>query len=106
NGCKDPDDVFTRIGPQAGLEAMRSNLGNSPEWLVRHWLALYPPDGAEGTARILTEARRIAAYAPQVALAAIAPSVARALGTDDTAVRTDLLHAAEEAYRQRALQQF
>jgi len=106
SGCKDPDDVFTRVGPVTGLEAMSSNLRSAPEWLVGHWLALHPPDGADGVARILAEARQTAACAPPVALAAMTTGVAQALGIEVTAVRADLLRAAEEARRQLALQQF
>lgn len=104
SGCKDPDDVFTRVGPKTGLEAMRSHLRSAPEWLVRHWVGLYPPDSADGVARILAEARRTAACAPPIALAAITAGVAQALGLAITVVRADLLHAAEEARTQRALQ--
>ncbi|MBI1795620.1 MAG: 5'-nucleotidase C-terminal domain-containing protein [Candidatus Eisenbacteria bacterium] len=106
SGCKDPDDVFTRVGPKIGLETMSSNLWSAPEWLVRHWVGLYPPDSAAGVARILAEARRTGACAPPIALAAITTGVARAFGLAVTVVRTDLLHAAAEARRQLALQQF
>jgi len=106
SGCKDPDDVFTRFGPQSGLEAMRSCVRSSPEWLVRHWADLYPPDTADGAAHILAEARRTAACAPPIALAAITTGAAQALGLEIGIVRADLLRAAEEARGQLALLQF
>ena len=106
SGCKDPDDVFTRFGPQSGLEAMRSCVRSSPEWLVRHWADFYPPDTADGAAHILAEARRTAACAPPIALAAITTGAAQALGLEIGIVRADLLRAAEEARGQLALLQF
>jgi DNA primase len=105
-GCKDPDDVFTRLGPKTGLDAMGSNLRSAPEWLVRHWVDLHPRDSADGAARILTEAHRTAVSAPPIALAAIATGLAQALGLAIGTVRADLLHAAGEARRQLALEQF
>jgi DNA primase len=105
-GCKDPDDVFTRMGPDAGLDAMSSNLRGAPGWLVQHWLTLHSPDSADGAAAILAEARRIAPCAPPIALAAIATSLAPVLGAEVTTVQADLVRAAEEARRQAALEQF
>ena len=105
-GCKDPDAVFTRLGPETGLEAMRSNMLSAPEWLVRYWTALYPPDSADRVAQVLAEARGTAASVPPVALAAIVTGLAEALGLDIAVVRADLLRAAEEAHRTLALQQF
>lgn len=104
SGCKDPDDVFTRAGPETGLEAMSSHLRSAPEWLVRHWVHLYPPGSADGVARILAEARRTAACAPPIALAAITAGIAQALGLALTVVRDDLHHAAEEARTRLALE--
>src|SRR3989475_3568771 len=80
SGCKDPDEVFTRLGPKSGLEAMRSCVRSSPEWLVRHWAGLYPPDTADGAAHILAEARRTAAGAPPISPAAITTGTAQAPG--------------------------
>ncbi|MGH7339579.1 MAG: toprim domain-containing protein [Candidatus Rokuibacteriota bacterium] len=105
-GCKDPDEVFRNLGPRSGLEAMRSSVQSSPEWLVRHWADLYPPDGADGAAQILAEARRTAACAPPIALATIIRGVAHALGLETAVVRADLLRAAEEASRTLALLHF
>ncbi len=105
-GCKDPDAVFTRLGPKSGLEAMRSNVLSAPEWLVRFWTALYPPDRADRAAQVLAEARGTAAAVPPVGLDAIITGVARALGLDIEVVRADLLRAAEEAHRTLAVQQF
>jgi DNA primase len=105
-GCKDPDDVFARMGPDAGLDAMSSNLRGAPGWLVQHWLTLHSPDSADAAAAILAEARRIATWTPPVALAAIATSLAPVLGTEVTTVQADLVRAAEEARRHAALEQF
>ncbi len=105
SGCKDPDEVFTRLGPKGGLETMRSRLRSAPEWLVGHWIGLYPPDSADGAAQILAEARRTAACAPPIALAALTEHVAQALGLETAAVRVDLLRAGEEARRRRTLLQ-
>jgi len=85
---------------------MRSCVRSSPEWLVRHWAGLYPPDTADGVAHILAEARRTAACAPPIALAAITAGAAQALGLEIGIVRADLLRAAEEARGQLALLQF
>jgi DNA primase len=103
-GCKDPDEVFRRLGPQTGLEAMRANLLGAPEWLVRYWTALYPLDSANPKAQFLAEARGMAPSVPPVALAAIVTGVAEALGLDVAVVRADLLRAAEQAHRTRALE--
>src|SRR5256886_4195040 len=80
SGCKDPDEVFTRLGPKSGLEAMRSCVRSSPEWLVRHWAALFPPDTAHGAAHILAPARRTAAGGPPPPFAAPPPGPAPAPG--------------------------
>lgn len=105
-GCKDPDAVFTRLGPERGLAAMRANVLSAPEWLVRFWTALHPPDRADRAAQVLAEARGTAAAAPPVGLAAIAAGVAQALGLDIAVARVDLLRAAEAARQRLALQQF
>jgi len=105
-GCKDPDEVFRRLGPKSGLETLRSSVRSSAEWLVRHWADLYSPDSADGAAHILAEARRTAACAPPIALATIITGVAHALGLETAVVRADLFRAAEEARRQLALLQF
>lgn len=106
SGCKDPDDVFTRLGPTTGLDAMGSTLRSAPDWLLRHWGSLCPPDRPDAVAQILGQARRMAASAPPIALAAIAEGLARAVGLEVEVVRADLLRCAEEARGRRALQQF
>jgi DNA primase len=105
-GCKDPDEVFRRLGPKSGLETLKSSVRNSAEWLVGHWADLYPPDSADGAAHIIAEARRTAACAPPIALATIIAGVADALKLEPAVVRADLLRAAEEARRQLAFLQF
>ena len=105
-GCKDPDEVFRRLGPKTGLETLGSSVHNSAEWLVGHWADLYPPDRADGAAHIIADARRTAACAPPIALATIITGVAHVLGIETALVRADLLRAAEEACRQVALLQF
>jgi DNA primase len=100
-GCKDPDEVFRRLGPATGLETLRSSVRNSAEWLVGHWA-----DTPDGAAHIIADARRTAACAPPIALATIITGVAHVLGIETELVRADLLRAAEEERRRVALLQF
>jgi DNA primase len=106
DGCKDPDDVFTRIGPETGLTTMTSRFRNASEWLVRHWLTLHPPETEGRPSRVLIEAQRVVTHASPAALVSIAAGIAVALGLEVTAVHADLVRFAQERHRQLALQQF
>ena len=105
-GCKDPDDVYTRFEPDAGLAALGANLSAAPTWLAGYWRATFPTDGPDSMAKVLGEARRLAASAPPIALEALAAALASTWGLDVAVVRADLQRAAEEARRQRLLGQF
>src|SRR2546427_9953133 len=71
SGCTDPDDVFTRFGPQSGLEAMRSCVRSSAEWLRGGGAVLAPPGAAPGAAHLRPHPRPRAAGGPHMGRGAV-----------------------------------
>jgi DNA primase len=109
-GCKDPDEVFTRLGPEVGMQALNAGIVAPVSWLVRHWAATHalatgdgPAPTAAGIAHVRAQVAEVGAVAPASVIEELATDVATLLDVSAASVMEDIQRAADEARRDAAL---
>jgi DNA primase len=103
DGAKDPDEACRALGPEAAWRQIAQAPLGPADWLLRRWARWCEALTPDSRARVMAEARALAASAPPTVLDALAGALAPRLGVARDSLADELWTAADRARRAAAL---